>query len=119
MYQCYPSLASFVEVERCWDFDKFVETMSTPGLPHVSRLMMVELSVRDGAVFIRTKPRMTHDNKVPWSPERQFYPDPDVHHIRPRDDQTPTPAVYKKVDGWKKVVDDRILLLRGVMDEAR
>ena len=106
MFKCYPSLASFVEIERCWDFDAFVRTMSAPGLPDVSRLMMVELTVRDGKVHIRTKPRMAHDNKVPWSPQRQFYPNPDRPYARPRDDEKPKPAVYKKVSAWKKVVRD-------------
>ena len=106
MFQCYPSLAAFVEVERCWDFDKFLKTMSSTGLPRVTELMMVELEVRDGAVWIRTKPRMAHDNKVPWTTARQFYPDPDHPRDRPRDDVKPDKASYRKVDQWKKVVRD-------------
>ena len=32
MRRCYPSLVSFVDVERCWDFDDFVREMRQPGL---------------------------------------------------------------------------------------
>ena len=63
---------------------------------------MVELSYRDGAVYIRTKPRMATDAKVPWSDERQFYPDPQRPQPRPRDDEKPRVAKMKRPSGWKK-----------------
>ena len=68
--------------------------------------MMVSLTYRDGAVFIRTKPRMAKDDKVPWSPERQFYPDPDRFCRRPADDAKPRKARLKKPSGWRDVFND-------------
>ena len=106
MSECYPSLARFVDVNRCWDFDKFVKDMASPGLRDVSKMMMVQLQYRDGTVYMKTKPRMATDVKVPWSEERPFYPDPDRPCPRPRDDEVPLYAPYKKVSGWKKVVRD-------------
>ena len=99
MYQCYPSLAGFIDVDRCWDFDSFLREMKTPGLPdvRVTQLMMVELVYRDNKVFIRTKPRMVKDSKVPWSGEKQFHPDPNQHHPRPRNDQQPPRTSHRKV----------------------
>lgn len=92
MSQCYPSLTAFVDVKRCWDFDEFVREMSESGLPNVSKLMMIELSYRNGAVHIRTKPRMVRDEKVSWENSRQFYPDPDLVCPQPRDDAKPRRA---------------------------
>ena len=40
MKRCYPSLAAFVDVDACWDFDKFVREMRRPGL-----LLLIRLSV--------------------------------------------------------------------------
>ena len=69
--------------------------------------MMVSLTYRDGAVFIpRTKPRMAKDEKVAWSPERQFYPDPNRFCPRPADDAKPRKARLKKPTGWRDVFKD-------------
>ena len=85
---------------------RFLREMKTPGLPDVTQLMMVELVYRDNKVFIRTKPRMDTDSKVPWSNERRFYSDPNQHHPRPRNDQQPPRASYRKVKDWKDVIRD-------------
>ena len=83
------------------------------GLRNVSQLMMVSLTYRDGVVYIRTKPRMAKDEKVPWSEERQFYPDPQTPCPRPTNDAKPCKAKLKKPTGWKRVFDDVTLWCNG------